>query len=96
MDFDAKKDEILKTLDYWHMLDFASQESEPEADSCVQFFPNRQSKKATVVLVMVTAGITTTINVMAVAPLSLPPSVSVSSWISPIVLKQFIELSMMI
>ena len=30
MDFDAKKDEILKTLDYWHMLDFASQESEPE------------------------------------------------------------------
>ena len=30
MDFAAKKDEILKTLDYWHMLDFASQESEPE------------------------------------------------------------------
>ena len=46
MDFATKKDEILKTLDYWHMLDFASQEGEPEADSCVQFFPNRQSKKS--------------------------------------------------
>lgn len=30
MDFESKKQKILKTLDYWYMLDFASQESEPE------------------------------------------------------------------
>ena len=34
MDFATKKKEILKTLDYWHMLDFASQESEPEEYAC--------------------------------------------------------------
>lgn len=34
MDFATKKKEILKTLDYWHMLDFTSQESEPEEYAC--------------------------------------------------------------
>lgn len=34
MEFATKKAEILKTLDYWHMLDFASQESEPEEYAC--------------------------------------------------------------
>lgn len=36
MDLATKKKEILKTLDYWHMLDFASQKSEPEEYACAK------------------------------------------------------------
>jgi len=36
VDLATKKKEILKTLDYWHMLDFASQKSEPEEYACAK------------------------------------------------------------